>query len=53
MEIMGEQARKGIDNFMKAFPDYKIEHVVADIEIKPTKIKGSLQIKIRTKESRT
>lgn len=46
---MGEQARKGIDNFMKAFPDYEIEHIVADLEMKTTKIKGSLQIKMKKK----
>ena len=49
MKIMGEQARKGIDNFMKAFPDYEIEYVIADLELKPTKIKGSLQVKMKKK----
>jgi len=29
MEIMGKEARNAIDNFMKAFPEYEIEHVVA------------------------
>lgn len=52
MKIMGEQARKGIDNFMKAFPDYEIDSVVADLEVRPTKIKGKLQIKIRKTESK-
>jgi len=52
MEIMGKQARTAIDNFMKALPEYKIEHVVANLEVKPTKVQGNLEIKIKkTKES--
>jgi len=36
---------------MKAFSDYEVEHVVADLEVRPTKIKGKLQIKIRKVEN--
>lgn len=50
MEIMGKQARNAIDNFMKAFPEYEIEHVVANLEVKPTKVKGDLEIKIKKKK---
>lgn len=32
MEIVGDKARRGIDNFMKAFQDYEIETIVANIE---------------------
>jgi len=50
MEIMGTKARDVIENFMKAFPDYEIEHVIANLELKLTKIQGSLEIKIREKQ---
>ena len=50
MEIMGTKARDAIENFMKAFPDYEIEHVVANLQVKPTKIQGSLEIKIKKRK---
>lgn len=48
MEIAGDKARRGIDNFMKAFTDYEVEHVVADIEVvgKIPELKIVLQIKM-------
>jgi len=48
MEIAGDKARRGIDNFMKAFTDYEVEHVVADIEVvgKIPELKIALQIKM-------
>lgn len=49
--LMTKKLSKGIDNFMKAFSDYEVEHVVAHLEVRPTKIKGRLQIKIRKVES--
>lgn len=52
MEIVGEQSRKAIENFMKAFrDDYEIETVVADLEAggKIPQIKGSLQVKMKKK----
>ena len=51
MEIMGNKAKDAIENFMKAFPDYEIEHVVANLQVKPTKIKGSLEIKMKKKQT--
>jgi len=50
MEIMGSKARNVIENFMKAFPDYEIEHVIADLDVRPTKIQGSLEIKIKKRK---
>jgi len=50
MEIMGNKARDAIENFMKAFPDYKVEHVIAELEVKPTKIRGNLEIKIKKRK---
>ena len=50
MEIMGNKARDAIENFMKAFPDYEIEHVIASLDVKLTKIKGSLEIKIKKRK---
>ena len=47
---MGNQSRNAIENFMKAFPDYEIEHVVANLQVRPTKIQGSLQIKIKKRK---
>ena len=51
MRIMGEQAKKGIDNFMKAFPNYEIEYIIADLQLKPNPLqsKGSLQVKMKKK----
>lgn len=51
MKIMGEQAKKGIDNFMEAFQDYEIETIVADLQLKPNPFqsKGSLQVKMKKK----
>lgn len=49
MEIMGNKARKAIENFMKAFPNYKIEHIVADLQVKIRGIEGTLQIKMKKK----
>lgn len=51
MENVGKQAKKGIENFMKAFPDYEIEYIVADLQLKPNPIqsKGTLQIKMKKK----
>lgn len=49
MEILGNKAKDAINNFMKAFPEYEIEHIVADLEVKPIKIKGSLQVKMKKK----
>jgi hypothetical protein len=54
MEFIGDKSRKAIDDFMKAFPDYEIEYVVADIQVKIPQIKGTLQIKMRkSKEQNT
>lgn len=47
MKVAGDRARKVIDNFMKAFPEFEIEYVVADLQLKATQIKGTLQIKIK------
>jgi len=51
MEIMGKQAKKGIDSFMNAFPDYEIEYIIADLQLKPNPLqsKGSLQVKMKKK----
>jgi calcineurin-like phosphoesterase len=50
METMGKTARKGIDNFMKAFSeDYEIEYIIADLELKPLP-KGTLQVKMRKRK---
>lgn len=52
MEIAGEQSRKAIENFMKAFrDDYEIETIVANLEAggKIPQIKGSLQVKMKKK----
>lgn len=49
MELAGNRARHGIENFMKAFPDYEIEYIVADLQVGITKIKGTLQIKMKKK----
>jgi hypothetical protein len=35
---------------MEAFPDYEIEYVVADLQVKIPQIKGSLQIKIKRRK---
>ena len=52
MEITGDKARRGIDNFMKAFKDYEVEHVVADIksEGKIPELKIALQIKMKKRK---
>jgi len=52
MEIAGDKARRGIDNFMKAFTDYEVEHVVADIEAvgKIPELKIALQIKMKKRK---
>ena len=53
MKIAGDKARRGIDNFMKAFTDYEVEHVVADIEAvgkKIPEIKIALQIKMKKRK---
>ena len=49
MEIGGKKARQGINNFMKAFTDYEVEHVIADITAEGTipKLKIALQIKMK------
>lgn len=49
MKPMGKKAREAIENFMEAFPDYEIEHVVADLQVKIPQIKGSLKIKMKKK----
>jgi len=49
MEIMGDKAKDAIENFMKAFPDYEIKYVVADLEVKIPQIKGALQIRMKKK----
>lgn len=53
MEIMGNASSKAIENFMKAFPDYEIEYIIADLQLKPNplKTKGTLQIKIKRKST--
>ena len=52
MKIAGDKAKRGIDNFMKAFADYEVEHVVADIEAvgKIPEIKIALQIKMKKRK---
>ena len=47
MEIAGDKARRAIENFMKAFRDYEIEHIVADLQVKIRGIQGTLQIKMK------
>ena len=49
MEIAGDKARRGLDNFMKAFKNYEVEHVVADIKVggKIPELKIALQIKMK------
>lgn len=52
METAGKKAKQGIDNFMKAFTDYEVEHIVADIEVAgkiPTP-KFVLQIKMKKRK---
>lgn len=52
MKTAGKKARQGIDNFMKAFEDYEVEHIVADIEVAgkiPTP-KFALQIKMKKRK---
>ena len=52
MKTAGKKAKHGIDNFMKAFEDYEVEHVVVDIEVAgkiPTP-KIALQIKMKKKK---
>ena len=52
METAGKKAKQGIDNFMKAFTDYEVEHVVADIEAvgKIPELKIALQIKMKKRK---
>lgn len=53
MKFAGDKARHGIDNFMKAFKDYEVEHVVANIEAvgkKIPEIKIALQIKMKKRK---
>ena len=52
MKIMGKQARNAIDNFMKAFPDYYVEQIVADLQVKFRRIEGNLQIKMKKTASK-
>ena len=33
MKTAGDKARRGIDNFVKAFPDYEVETIVANLEV--------------------
>lgn len=49
MKVAGDKAKRGIDNFIKAFPNYRIEQVVADIEVtgKIPELKVALQIKMK------
>ena len=50
MKTAGDKARRGINNFMKAFEkDYEIEHIVADLKLELPKIKGNLKIKMKKK----
>lgn len=52
METAGKKAKQGIDNFMKAFTDYEVEHVVVDIEVAgkiPTP-KIALQFKMKKRK---
>jgi len=50
-EVMGNISRDAIKNFMKAFPDYEIEYIIADLQLKPNPLqsKGSLQVKMKKK----
>ena len=50
MEIAGNKARRAIENFMKAFRDYEIEHIVADLQVKIRGIEGTLQIKMKKRK---
>jgi len=52
MEIAGKKAKQGIVNFMKAFTDYEVEHVVADIEVagKIPQLKIALHIKMKKRK---
>ena len=50
MEIAGDKARRAIENFMKAFRDYEIEHIVADLQVKIRGIEGTLQIKMKKRK---
>ena len=52
MKIMGEQAKKGIDNFMEAFQDYEIETIVAELQLKPNPFqsKGALKVKMKRRK---
>ena len=54
MKTAGDKARRGIDNFMKAFPDYEIEHILADIEAgdKIPQLKIALQIKMKKRKEK-
>ena len=57
MKTAGDKARRGVDNFMKAFEkDYEIEHIVADLEARgkgeilklpQPQLKVALQIKMK------
>jgi len=52
MEIVGDKAKRGIDNFMKAFEkDYEVETIIADIEAggKIPQLEIALQIKMKKK----
>jgi len=52
MEIAGKQARKALDSFKKAFSDYEIEYVVADLELKIPQVgKGSLKVTMKKKNT--
>lgn len=50
MKPMGKKAREAIENFMEAFPDYEIEHIVADLQVKIPQIKGALQVKMKKRK---
>jgi hypothetical protein len=48
LEFVGEKAKKALENFKTAFPDYEIEYLVAELEVKiPHVGKGSLKVKMR------
>lgn len=49
MEVAGDKAKRGIDNFMKAFTNYELEDVVANIEVtgKIPELKVTLQVKMK------
>ena len=47
LAVIGKESRLALDNFKESFPEYEIEYIVADLQVKIPQIKGILQIKMR------